>query len=95
MFAILLTVERAPRLPSSVEITSSKPINATIKWTLEDTYSSLWPEVFVILYGVISTQLDRSSPETHACQPIKSDILHSSLFAGAGYSVLLQDRVKE
>ena len=51
----------APRIPESVEINSITPTSATVQFTLTDPFEVTRPERFVVMYGLISGQLNSSS----------------------------------
>ena len=51
----------APRIPESVEISSITPTSATVQFTLTDPFDVTRPEGFVVMYGLISGQLNSNS----------------------------------
>ena len=51
----------APRIPESVEISSITPTSATVQFTLTDPFNVTRPEGFVVMYGLISGQLNSNS----------------------------------
>ena len=51
----------APRIPESVQIRYITPISATVQFTLTDPFDATRPEGFVVMYGLISGQLNSNS----------------------------------
>ena len=63
---IILSDALAPRIPESVEISSITPTSATVQFTLTDPFDVTRPEGFVVMYGLISGQLNSNSSVTTA-----------------------------
>ena len=57
----IFTDALAPRIPESVEISSITPTSATVQFTLTDPFDVTHPEGFVVMYGLISGQLNSNS----------------------------------
>ena len=51
----------APRIPESAEISSITPTSATVQFTLTDPFDVTRHERFVVMYGLISGQLNSNS----------------------------------
>ena len=58
---IYFTDAFAPNIPESVEISSITPTSATVQFILTDPFDVNRPEEFVVMYGLISGQLNSSS----------------------------------
>ena len=58
---IYFTDALAPNIPESVEISSITPISATVQFILTDPFDVTRPEEFVVMYGLISGQLNSNS----------------------------------
>ena len=60
-YIVLNSDALAPRIPESVEISSITPTSATVQFTLTDPFDVTRPEGFVVMYGLISGQLNSNS----------------------------------
>ena len=58
---IYFTDAFAPNIPESVEISFITPTSATVQFILTDPFDVTRPEEFVVMYGLISGQLNSSS----------------------------------
>ena len=76
----------APRIPESVEISSITPTSATVQFTLTDPFDVTRPEGFVVMYGLISGQLNSNSSVITATSSSQTySITLTSLQSGTQY----------
>ena len=76
----------APRIPESVEISSITPTSATVQFTLTDPFVVTRPEGFVVMYGLISGQLNSNSSVITATSSSQTySITLTSLQSGTQY----------
>ena len=74
------------RIPESVEISSITPTSATVQFTLTDPFDVTRPEGFVVMYGLISGQLNSNSSVITATSSSQTySITLSSLQTGTQY----------
>ena len=74
------------RIPESVEISSITPTSATVQFTLTDPFVVTRPEGFVVMYGLISGQLNSNSSVITATSSSQTySITLTSLQSGTQY----------
>ena len=76
----------APRIPESVGISSITPTSATVWFTLTEPFDVTRPEEFVVMYGIISGQLNSNSLViTATSSSLTYSIILTSLQIGTQY----------